>query len=415
MTIVDDLLLYLAAGPTPFHAAAETAHRLSAAGFGPGLGGAAGAQRGVEVRGGTVIAWAHGGGTLHQFRLIGAHTDSPNLRVKPRPDRGSLGFAQLGVEVYGGVLLNSWLDRDLGIAGRVTLRGHAEPVLFRLDEPLARIPQLAIHLDRDVNERGLVLNRQQHLSPILGLGRRRFRDVVADRIGIASDAITAWDAMLFDLEAPRRVGLDGEFIASARIDNLASCHAATAALAAAAPPPGVCAVVALFDHEEVGSTTDRGASGSWLGQVLERIALGLGAPRGDFLAALARSTCVSSDCAHATHPNYAERHEPEHLIALNGGPVIKVNTSARYATEATTAAVFVEACDEAGVVPQWFVTRSDLACGSTIGPLTAAQLGIATVDVGIAQLAMHSCREMCGSADSATFIAVLRNYLNADR
>jgi aspartyl aminopeptidase len=419
-SVAVDLLAFVADSPSPFHAAAAAVDRLASAGFtevpadGPWDGAAGGTRRVLRV-GGTVVAWLAPTGPVRAFRLIGAHTDSPNLRIKPRPDRRSAGVRQLGVEVYGGVLLNSWLDRDLGLSGRVTVRGDGAVAtrLFRIDRPLLRIPQLAIHLDRDVNDRGLVLNRQAHLSPIWGLGEGpSFRDVVADAVGATAEDVLAWDVMLHDLEPPRLLGLDEELVSSPRIDNLASCHAALEALRRAAPrEDGVVTAIVLFDHEEVGSTTERGAAGGFLGSVLERIAAASGTDRTGYLEALARSVCVSADCAHATHPNYPERHEPDHQIRLNEGPVIKLNTSARYATDATTAAVFLEACRAAAVPSQWFVTRSDLACGSTIGPLTAAQLGMATVDVGIAQLAMHSCRELCGSDDPAWFVAALAAFL----
>jgi aspartyl aminopeptidase len=336
------------------------------------------------------------------------------LRIKPHADRRSAGFRQLGVEVYGGVLLNSWLDRDLGLSGRASVRrGHGvAEALFRIDRPLLRVPQLAIHLDREVNERGLVLNRQQHLSPLWAMADGPpFAAVVADAVGVAPSDVLAWDAMCHDLNPPTLAGLSDEFVSAPRIDNQLSCHAAIAALTASAVPSAGAAIsFALFDHEEVGSTTDRGAAGAFLGNVLEQVALASGTDRASYLAALSRSICVSADCAHGTHPNYPERHEPDHWVALNGGPVIKLNTSARYATESTTAAAFMRACEHADVPAQWFVTRSDLACGSTIGPLTAAQLGIATVDVGVAQLAMHSCRELAGSHDPSWFIAALEAF-----
>jgi aspartyl aminopeptidase len=410
LAIAGDLCSFIAASPSPFHAVEQAAGRLVAAGFEDAMG----ATDGFTQRGGSIVAWRRGPGPVEQFRLMGAHTDSPNLRIKPRPDRRSVGFRQLGVEVYGGVLLNSWLDRDLGLSGRLSVRrdGGIAEVLFRVDRPVLRIPQLAIHLDRDVNERGLVLNRQQHLSPLWGMAEGTdFRTYVAGAAGIDASSVVAWDAMCHDLTPPTLAGVNDEFISAPRIDNQLSCHAAVTALVGSATPPrGVAIGIVLFDPEEVGSTSDRGAAGAFLGNVLERVALVSGADRATYLDALSRSICVSADCAHGTHPNYPERHEPDHWIALNGGPVVKVNTSARYATESTTAAVFVRACEQAGVPTQWFVTRSDLACGSTIGPLTAAQLGMAAVDVGVAQLAMHSCREMAGSYDPGWFIAALAAF-----
>jgi aspartyl aminopeptidase len=416
-----DLLDYIAASPSPYHAVANAAERLVRQGFReqPLAEVWDGDTPGFVRRGGTLVAWRPGlPGT--GFRLIGAHTDSPNLRVKPRPEHRSVGYRQLGVEVYGGVLLNSWLDRDLGLSGRVTVAdGTAiDERLFRIDRPILRIPQLAIHLDRDVNERGLVLNRQTHLTPIYGVGGddgRGMRELLGEAIGVDPSRVLTWDAMCHDLCPPTFAGLDDELISAPRIDNLLSCHAALRALEAADDGSGhdVTQVIALFDHEEVGSTTDRGAAGGFLAAVLERVSAALGLDRTEHLQALAASHCVSEDGAHATHPNYPERHEPDHQIAINGGPVIKVNASARYATDAASAAPFLAACAAVEVPVQWFVTRSDLPCGSTIGPLTAAQLGVPTVDVGVAQLAMHSCRELAGAFDPPRFIAALAAYLGA--
>jgi aspartyl aminopeptidase len=415
-----DLCRFIGVSPSPFHAVESAVVRLRSAGFAEVPGDATWrlSPGGWFVRrGGSLVAFRLPDNALRRYRLIGAHTDSPNLRIKPLPDRSSAGIAQLGVEVYGGVLLNSWLDRDLGVSGRVVRRdnGQLREELFAVDEPVLRIPQLAIHLDRDVNERGLVLNKQAHLSPLwssAGPDTPSFRSWLAGLVDCAPESIVGWDAMLHDTAPPAIVGVAREFVSSARIDNLLSCHAAVTALCAASTDSPDAQVVALFDHEEVGSTSDRGADGAFLGSVLERVSASQGLGRPEHLAALAASHCVSADCAHATHPNYPERHEPDHHIALNGGPVVKVNSSMRYASDASSAAPFLDACARAGTEVQWFVTRSDLACGSTIGPLTAGQLGIATVDVGVPQLAMHSIRELCGVHDATVFAEVLRTYLS---
>jgi aspartyl aminopeptidase len=417
-----DLLEFIAASPSPYHAVATAADRLDAAGFREVALDEAWTEsdepRYVR-RGGTLVAWRPGRPGAG-YRIVGAHTDSPNLRLKPQPDHRSAGFRQLGVEVYGGALLNSWLDRDLGLSGRVAVAQGAsiEPRLFRIDRPILRIPQLAIHLDREVNERGLVLNRQQHLAPIWGVGAddgRGIRDLLAGAVDAEPSQLLAWDVMCHDLAPPVLVGVDEDMISAPRIDNLLSCHAAVHAIARGERErgSGPTGVIALFDHEEVGSTTDRGAAGGFLAAVLERVSASLGLDRGPHLQALAASHCVSADCAHATHPNYPERHEPDHHVALNGGPVVKVNASARYATDAASATPFLAACAAVEVPVQWFVTRSDLACGSTIGPLTAAQLGVPTVDVGVAQLAMHSCRELTGAFDPPRFGAALGAYFES--
>ena len=414
-----DLCSFIAQSPSPFHAVETAAQRLGASGFRE----VAHAQPWVSgqgcwfvKRGGSLIAWRAPEARPTRFRIVGAHTDSPNLRIKPQPDRSSVGVAQLGVEVYGGVLLNSWLDRDLGISGRVVHRdaGSISEVLFCVDEPLLRIPQLAIHLDRDVNERGLILNRQQHLTPMWSAADRTvpaFRTFLSEITGVVPQDILAWDAMLHDTALPVLAGRRGEYVSAPRLDNLLSCHAAITALGDGDAAEDVVQVVALFDHEEVGSTSSRGADGSFLGSVLERISASCGIDRAAHLAVLAASHGVSADGAHATNPNYPERHEPEHRIALNGGPVVKVNTAMRYATDARSAAPLLDACARVGVEPQWFVTRGDIACGSTIGPMTSAHLGIDMVDVGVAQLAMHSIRELCGANDVSSFTSVLAAYL----
>lgn len=415
-----DLLRFLDACPTPYHVVSEASARLTAAGFRhvdlsdpwPTGGG-----RFVVADGGALVAVVDEGAVpAAPMRMIGAHTDSPGFRLKPNPETGTAPWHQLAAEVYGGPLLNSWLDRDLGLAGRVVVRvnSRSEARLVLIDRPLLRIPQLAIHLDREVNERGLLLDRQRHLTPVWALGDApTLRDMLADVLGVQSEAILAHDLMPFDCQPAARVGLSGEFIASARLDNLVSCHAGLGALLNTTSDQRSVKVLALFDHEEVGSTSSRGADARWLAQLLERSAVARGADREAFLRALAGSTCVSADMAHATHPNYPERHEPGHQVALNAGPAIKVNANQRYATDATTAGAFIAICDDAGIPLQHFVGRNDMPCGSTIGPATSAQLGIPTIDVGVAQLGMHSVREMCGASDPFLLQQAMQAFLAA--
>jgi aspartyl aminopeptidase len=346
------------------------------------------------------------------YLLVGAHTDSPNLRVRTKPDVSSAGYAQIGMEVYGGVLLNSWLDRDLGLAGRVAIDDGAGGVVERLycePEPILRIPQLAIHLDREIRERGLLLDPQQHLTPLWATGEAGAGDLrrhVAARLGVEAEQILAWDLMAFDTQPPAVVGRDRDLVASARIDNLVSAFCGLRALLEVTGPlatgggqPARTPVLVLYDHEEIGSQSANGAAGSFLSAVLERITFAAGGGRAQYLASLAQSLVVSSDGAHATHPNYVDRHEPSHLIALNAGVVVKRNANQRYATDATSEAYVVAACAEAGVPLQYYIHRNDLPCGSTIGPITAARLGVPTVDIGAPQLAMHSARETAGLAD----------------
>ena len=373
-------------------------------------------------RGGSLIAWVQPAHAPAGFRIIGAHTDSPNLRIKPRPDHTAARIRQLGVEVYGGALLNSWLDRDLGLSGRLMVRSDDGPaqVLFRIDDPILRVPQLAIHLDREITEKGLQLNPQAHLSPMWDLDTDRgsdasFVSTVAAAADVEPDSVLSWDVMVHDLTPSRRTGRDGVFVSAPRLDNLCSSFAAVHAIvqvAAADPPSRSVPVICLYDHEEVGSTSSTGADSIMLVSVLERIVAGAGGGRSDLLAALAASVCLSADMAHATHPNYADRHEPEHEVTLNGGPVVKVNANQRYASDAESVAIYLQVCDDAGIPTQRFVGKNDMPCGSTIGPVTAARLGISTVDVGIAQLAMHSARELCGADDPSWYQASMTAFLH---
>jgi aspartyl aminopeptidase len=371
------------------------------------------------VRGGSLVAWATGARPARDvgFRVLGAHTDSPNLRVKARPNAGAAGYRQLGVEVYGGVLLNSWLDRDLSLSGRVAVRTPAgsELRLYRCDRALLRVPQLAIHLDREVNTRGLVLDPQLHMAPVWALGRadeRGLQRFLAAELQVEERDVLAWDLMCHDVQKGAFLGAANEMIASARLDNLCSSWCALRALlAVSAQPDGPIPVLALFDHEEIGSGSARGAASPVLKDALERIALAGGGSREDLHRAIARSLCASIDMAHATHPNYREKHEPEHWIQLNQGPVIKINTTMRYASDAESEAAFQLACERAAVPHQKYFHRSNLACGTTIGPITAANLGMRTVDVGCPQLSMHSCRELAGAEDPALMVRALRAFL----
>ena len=420
-TVLDRLLEYIDASPSPYHAAANAAEQLGRAGFAT-LDAADPwdpTAPGAVVRGGSVVAFrsaAEIDPEQLEFRLVGAHTDSPNLRIKPSPDTGNVGYRQLGVEVYGGVLLNSWLDRDLGLSGRVAVSDDdgERTVLVHIDDPVLRVAQLAIHLDREVND-GLKLDRQTHLAPIWGLGSTEdgaFREWLAARAGVAPVEVVAWDVMTHDVTPSARLGVDGEFYAAPRIDNLASCHAAVEAIAGLDDmADNTVAVLVLFDHEEVGSDSATGAGSPLLAHSLERLATSLGASRDQYLRSLERSWCVSADGAHAIHPNYVDRHEPNHRVALNAGPVIKLNANVRYASDAETSRRFQAACAAAEVPFQQYSHRTTLACGSTIGPITAARLGLRVVDVGSAQLSMHSARELGGSEDPAMLTGALGAFL----
>ncbi|MDF3066328.1 MAG: putative aminopeptidase 2 [Polyangiaceae bacterium] len=413
-----DLLAFIEAAPTPYHAVTEVAARLLLSGYrrfseretwalGPG-------DRGFVVRGGGSIAAFRMGRKSPAdagFVIVGAHTDSPNLRLKPHAEQSAHGYEQLSVEVYGGVLLSTWLDRDLGLAGRVVLEDGSSH-LVRLPGAFCRVPNLAIHLERDVNTAGLKLNAQNHLLPVAGFElpsaglelRERLAAFVGE--GIDPKLIRGTDLCLFDTQPPALGGARAELIFSARLDNLTSCHAALSALLAAGDADAT-RVVVLYDHEEVGSESAIGAGSQFLESVLSRLSASYPATSDAFARALAGSLLVSADMAHALHPNYPDKHDKQHRPLLGKGPVLKLNVNQRYATDGPTAARFRAACARVGVEPQHFVARNDMGCGSTIGPIAAAGLGLRTVDVGGPMLSMHSCREMAASADVPVMIRVL--------
>ena len=416
---LNDLIQYLDASPSHWDATLSSATRLRAAGFHELQLDRTWTEvpdKGFVIRGAALVGWCcrdgAGQNAASPFRIVGAHTDSPGLRIKPRPDVGGYGWKQLAVEVYGGALLNSWLDRDLGVAGQVITRDGVRALTVR--EPMARIPQLAIHLDRDVNERGLILDKHSHLTPVWGVGSPtdgEFNAWVAQQIGTNAGDITSWDLCLFDVTTASCLGPQGDLLAAGRLDNQVSCWAATSALCASGEPAAGTAVIALFDHEEVGSASTVGAAGPLLEQVLERLALAGGSSRSDYLTQLAASSCISADNAHSVHPNYPERHEAGHRPIVNQGPAIKLNHNQRYATTAAGSTMLQRVFEAADVPWQMFVSRNNMPCGTTIGPLTATRLGIETVDVGVPQLSMHSARELCGTKDPIWLQQALTTYL----
>ncbi len=418
----DSLIAFLNASPTPFHAVETAAIRLRALGavaldekdawtLAPG-------QLAYVTRNqSSIVAFripADLAPAQIAFRIVAAHTDSPCLKLKPRAPEPAANYRQWGVEVYGGVLHNSWLDRDLGLAGRITRMGedglHSQ--LVRAEDKPFRIPQLAIHLDRGVNETGLILNAQRHLVPILGLSDppgRPFESWLEATAGASLENLTC-EIHLYDTTPAGYGGFDDEFVFSGRLDNLAMSHAALEAFAREPAAANVIQVAALFDNEEVGSTSAQGANSNLIEAVLERCLLSLGRTREESMAAQARSLLISADMAHAIHPNYPEKHEPCHYPLINHGPVVKGNVNMRYATNGETSARFKGWCRHAGVPVQDFVNRTDLTCGTTIGPHVAAALGIPTVDVGNPMLSMHSAREMCGADDHGMMIRVMREF-----
>jgi aspartyl aminopeptidase len=420
-TAARQLIDFIDASPSPWHAVATAEASLLAQGFTrlvedeswkcvPG-------GRYFAVRGASLIAFVVGTEPLVEtgFRIVGAHTDSPGLRVKPKAALKGDGLARLGVEVYGGPILATFTDRDLSLAGRVVFRTEigTETQLLRFEKPLLRLPNLAIHMNREVNEQGLKLNKQNELPLILGpLGDDQdadanLRKLLADAARRDAADLLSWELAVYDVQKGCLWGANEEFIADSQLDNLGSTHAALTALMATTQPTATC-VAAFFDHEEVGSESASGAGGSFLNDVLARIGLQASSDEEAKLRAMARSFFISADMAHAYNPNFPAAYEPGHKVMVNGGPVIKTNASQRYTSNAETAARFMRLCEKAGVPYQQYAHRSDLGCGSTIGPILAAQLGIASVDVGSPMWAMHSARESAGVDDHAWMIAVLK-------
>ncbi|MBX9753151.1 MAG: M18 family aminopeptidase [Pseudomonadaceae bacterium] len=414
------LIDFLKASPTPFHATASLAQRLENAGYlhldeRQSWTVEAGGRYYVTRNDSSIIAIQLGLRSPLEagLRLVGAHTDSPCLRVKPNPELQSQGFWQLGVEVYGGALLAPWFDRDLSLAGRVTFRrdGKVESQLIDFRKAIATIPNLAIHLNREANQ-GWAINPQTELPPILaqiaGDDGADFRALLAEQLSIEhdlnADAVLDYELSFYDTQAASVIGLNDDFIAGARLDNLLSCFAGLQALLNA-DSEQTCVLVCT-DHEEVGSSSACGADGPMLEQVLQRLL-----PAGDgFARCMQKSLLVSADNAHAVHPNYADKHDGNHGPKLNAGPVIKINSNQRYATNSETAGFFRHLCLENEVPVQSFVTRSDMGCGSTIGPITASRLGVPTVDIGLPTFAMHSIRELAGSHDLAHLVKVLSAF-----
>ncbi|GIZ11528.1 M18 family aminopeptidase [Pseudomonas sp. NCCP-436] len=421
--LIQGLLDFLNASPTPFHATTSLAMRLEAAGF-RHLDERAvwhtepGGRYYVTRNDSSLIAFKLGRRSPVEsgVRLVGAHTDSPCLRVKPNPELQRQGYFQLGVEVYGGALLAPWFDRDLSLAGRVTYRrdGKVESQLIDFYQPIAVIPSLAIHLNREANQ-GWAINPQNELPPIIcqlaSSETADFRALLAEQLAMEHDfnpdAVLDYELSFYDTQSAAIVGLNQEFIASARLDNLLSCYAGLQALIDA-DSEETCVLVCT-DHEEVGSCSSCGADGAFLEQVLRRVL-----PEGDdFVRTIQRSLLVSADNAHGIHPNYADKHDSNHGPKLNAGPVIKINSNQRYATTSETAGFFRHLCLENEVPVQSFVVRSDMGCGSTIGPITASQLGVRTVDIGLPTFAMHSVRELAGSHDLEHLLKVLTAFYSS--
>lgn len=416
--MTDEFLSFLALSPSSYHAADSVARRLMHEGFvhqddTEAWDASPGGH--VMIRGGAVMAWwvPETASPESGFRIIGSHTDSPGFKLKPRGDLSSHGWQQAGVEVYGGPIYSSWLDRELSLAGRIVLADGSIRLINT--GPVLRIPHLAIHMDRAVNK-NLALNPQHHLQPVFAVGEPdvSIMDVLAEAADVEPLDILSHDLITVDTQDAQVFGAHGDFIAGGRLDNLSSVQPSMTALIAAATSGDAgndILVMAAFDHEEVGSNTTSGAAGPLLEDVLNRTAFALGADEDARRRMFNRSTMVSADAAHSIHPNYAGKHDPVNHPIIGQGPVLKVNANQRYTSDAVTSGMWIRACQLAGVPHQVFAGNNEVPCGSTIGPISATRLGIPTVDVGIPLLSMHSAREMAGVKDLVWFEKALEAYL----
>jgi len=416
-----DLMDFIAMSPTPFHAVEQIIYKLECAGY----------QRLYEAdswqlennqgyyvtrNDSSIVAFKMAEDIVSKgIQMVGAHTDSPCLKVKPEPDMLTKGYYQLGVEVYGGALLNPWFDRDLSLAGRIHYLDEDNDLcstLINFEDPIAIIPSLAIHLDREANNSRTV-NPQTDIPPILlklplaeSEKNPSFKNILLQKIKDDTDAIEILDYELcfYDVQAPAYIGLHQDFIASARLDNLLSCYTALTAMTETSNPGSK--LLVCTDHEEVGSSSACGAQGTFLQSVLERMA----GSHENYVRMIDKSMMVSADNAHAVHPNYVDKHDGNHGPEINMGPVIKNNANQRYATNSDTSSIFKQLCKKADVPVQAFVVRSDMGCGSTIGPITASEIGVRTIDVGVPTFAMHSIRELAGRWDAYYLFRVLKEF-----
>ncbi|MCC5859515.1 MAG: M18 family aminopeptidase [Ectothiorhodospiraceae bacterium] len=426
------LLDFIDRSPSPWHAVASCVQELATAGYqqlNEGNPWRLESGQGYYVirDDSSLIAFHTGSGAMaeHGSRIIGAHTDSPGFRVKPNPLKRNAGLDTVGVEIYGGPIVATFADRDLTLAGRVVVRdgnGELHTRLYRAPNPVLRFPNLAIHLNRTVNQEGLKYDLHQELPLILGTlqealpSRSDFQALLARELGTDAEAVVSWELAVADTQPGAFFGLEREYIADSQLDNLASCHAALEALLTA-PEDGYqgLRLIALFDHEEIGSQSFKGADGPFLQDVLDRLSEAFLDGTGAARQARARSLVLSADMAHAHHPNYARYYDLEHAVHPNRGPVIKLNANQRYATDGVAEAVFETLCQEVEVPVQRYVHRNDLPCGSTIGPITAGRLGIRCADIGNAMWSMHSLRESAGALDHDYMIRTMRHFLTRER
>ncbi len=426
--MIQSLIDFIYQSPTSFHATYNTADILENNGFKKlSLSERWRLKRNskyyITSNNSALIAFITGSESLNQngFRIIASHVDSPGFRIKPEPEIiESEKYLKLNTEVYGGPILNTWLDRPLAIAGRISCRtdNPLEPrtELININKPLLTIPNLAIHLNSDVNK-GVELNRQKHLLPLLSIVEvdsnkdNYILRMLSEESGTSINKIMDYDLYLYEYEKGGTTGINNEFISSGRLDDLSMVYSSILSLIEADENKST-QVMVLFDNEEIGSMTKQGADSPLLINTLERLAISLGYTREDYFCSLANSFMISADMAHAVHPNYIEKHDPTNKNYLNHGPVIKISANQKYTSDSDSIAVCKELCNIAGIQYQTFVNRSDQRGGSTIGPVSASQMPLRSVDIGNPLLAMHSIREMAGTKDFLNINRLFKIFYN---
>ncbi len=421
MHILEDFHAFLGSAPTSWHAVREIGSRLALCDYIPlEVDEKWELKRGKKyfvAHGGSIAAFALPKSALQKALLIGAHTDSPALKIKPQPEIHKENMTLLGVEVYGGPILPSWLSRDLGIAGRVFVlnaKQQIEEHLIFIDDTPLFIPFLAPHLDRESGEKGLLLNKQDHMIPLATLKQNENQKLIESMLHchFSFHTLLSFDLFLVPLEEPRFIGNSSEMIASYRLDNLASVHAGVTALGNLSEASEHTLQMGLFwDHEEIGSQTAVGAESPFFSDIFDRISHFYSLDPEEKAIVKNRSLCLSVDVAHALNPNYEKKYDPQHLPLLGKGVVIKSHAGQRYASSAAGTAQVIHLCQQQNIPYQQYVSRSDIPSGSTIGPVFAGATGIETVDIGSAQLAMHATRELISCQDHLDLATLLTHFL----
>lgn len=424
-TLAKELIAFIDHSPSPFHVVNNLKKELRNNGFTSlDIKSRWNLQKNrryfITVNDSALIAFDIGEGSVEEqgFKIIATHTDSPTFRIKPSPQMKVKNYLKLNTEGYGGPILHTWLDRPLSVAGRVILKGDSpfksKKKLVDFKKPIAIIPSLAIHMNRKVNK-GIELNKQKDTLPLLGIieeeleNNNKIMNLLANYLEIDFKEILDFDLFLYPIEKGLIIGINNEFISSPKLDDLAMVHGGLKAIVNTKPKSGI-NVLICYDNEEVGSVTKQGADSPMVSQILERVLLSIGKDREDYFRALANSFMISADMAHGLHPNYEEKQDPTHHPLINEGPVIKVSANQEYASDGDSSTVFAEICKQVKVPVQYFVNRSDLKGGSTIGPIAAKQLGINGVDIGNPMLSMHSIRELGGVLDHKYIVKVFEKY-----